>query len=83
MTHCTKRADRRSKRWPSTAPPTPVRAALQAERLHALIDGLAVHTALRPDLMPPDSIVAVLRLAQQRADRHRHPELEPRTEVVA
>jgi AcrR family transcriptional regulator len=37
-------------------------AALQAERLHALIDGLAVHTALRPDLMPPDSIVAVLRL---------------------
>jgi AcrR family transcriptional regulator len=37
-------------------------SALQAERLHALIDGLAVHTALRPDLMPPDTIVAVLRL---------------------
>jgi AcrR family transcriptional regulator len=35
---------------------------LQAERLHALVDGLAVHTALRPELMPPDSIVAVLRL---------------------
>jgi AcrR family transcriptional regulator len=37
-------------------------AALQAERLHALLDGLAVHTALRPDLMPPETIVAVLRL---------------------
>jgi AcrR family transcriptional regulator len=36
--------------------------ALQAERLHALTDGLAVHTALRPDLMPPDHIVAVMRL---------------------
>jgi AcrR family transcriptional regulator len=36
--------------------------ALQAERLHALIDGLAVHTAVRPDLMPPERIVAVLRL---------------------
>jgi AcrR family transcriptional regulator len=36
--------------------------ALEVERLHALIDGLAVHTALRPDLMPPERIVAVLRL---------------------
>jgi AcrR family transcriptional regulator len=36
--------------------------ALQAERLHALTDGLAVHTALRPDLMPPEQIVAILRL---------------------
>ena len=36
--------------------------ALEAERLHALIDGLAVHTALRPDLMKPEQIVAVLRL---------------------
>ena len=36
--------------------------ALQAERLHALTDGLAVHTALRPDLMRPEHIVAVLRL---------------------
>jgi AcrR family transcriptional regulator len=35
---------------------------LQAERLHALVDGLAVHTALRPDLMPPERIVAVMRL---------------------
>ena len=35
---------------------------LEAERLHALIDGLAVHTALRPDLMNPDQIVAVVRL---------------------
>jgi hypothetical protein len=36
--------------------------ALQAERLHALTDGLAVHTALRPDLMPPEHIIAVMRL---------------------
>jgi AcrR family transcriptional regulator len=36
--------------------------ALQVERLHALTDGLAVHTALRPDLMPPEHIVAVMRL---------------------
>jgi AcrR family transcriptional regulator len=36
--------------------------ALESERLHALTDGLAVHTALRPDLMSPDLIVAVLRL---------------------
>jgi AcrR family transcriptional regulator len=36
--------------------------ALEAERLHALTDGLAVHTALRPDLMPPEHIVAVMRL---------------------
>jgi AcrR family transcriptional regulator len=35
---------------------------LQVERLHALLDGLAVHTALRPDLMPPEQIVAVVRL---------------------
>jgi AcrR family transcriptional regulator len=36
--------------------------ALQVERLHALTDGLAVHTALRPDLMSPDLIAAVVRL---------------------
>jgi AcrR family transcriptional regulator len=36
--------------------------ALEAERLHALIDGLAVHTALRPDVMKPEQIVAVVRL---------------------
>lgn len=36
--------------------------APEAERLHALIDGLAVHTALRPDLMKPEQIVAVVRL---------------------
>jgi AcrR family transcriptional regulator len=35
--------------------------ALQAERLHALTDGLAVHTALRPDLMAPEHIIAVVR----------------------
>jgi AcrR family transcriptional regulator len=39
-----------------------VATALQVERLHALLDGLAVHTALRPDLMPPKQIVAVVRL---------------------
>ena len=37
-------------------------AALEAERLHALIDGLAVHTALCPDPMKPEQIVAVVRL---------------------
>ena len=36
--------------------------ALQAERLHALTDGLAVHTALRPDLMSPEQIIAVVHL---------------------
>jgi AcrR family transcriptional regulator len=35
---------------------------LQTERLHALVDGLAVHTALRPDLMSPKHVVAVLQL---------------------
>ena len=35
---------------------------LEVERLHALIDGLAVHTALRPDRMMPQQIVAVVRL---------------------
>ena len=34
----------------------------EAARLHALIDGLAVHTALRPDLMTPEQIVTVVRL---------------------
>jgi AcrR family transcriptional regulator len=36
--------------------------APQTERLHALVDGLAVHTAVRPDLMTPEHIVTVLRL---------------------
>lgn len=35
-------------------------AALEAERLHALLDGLAVHAALRPALMPPERIVALV-----------------------
>lgn len=34
---------------------------LEAERLHALIDGLAVHTALRPDVMKPERLVALVR----------------------
>ena len=41
---------------------TGLATALQVERLHALTDGLAVHTALRPDLMPPKQIVAVMRI---------------------
>jgi AcrR family transcriptional regulator len=35
--------------------------ALEAERLHALLDGLALHAAMRPDRVPPRRIVAVLR----------------------
>jgi AcrR family transcriptional regulator len=34
---------------------------LEAERLHALLDGLALHGAMRPDRLPPRRIVAVLR----------------------
>jgi AcrR family transcriptional regulator len=47
--------------------------ALQVERLHALTDGLAVHTALRPELMPPETIVAVLRLHLDALDREADP----------
>jgi AcrR family transcriptional regulator len=43
--------------------------AVEAERLHALTDGLAVHTALRPDLMPPERIGEVLRLHLDALDR--------------
>jgi AcrR family transcriptional regulator len=35
--------------------------ALQAERLHALLDGLALHGAMRPERLPPRRIAAVLR----------------------
>jgi AcrR family transcriptional regulator len=42
---------------------------LQVERLHALTDGLAVHTALRPDLLSPERIVAILRLHLDALDR--------------
>jgi AcrR family transcriptional regulator len=35
--------------------------ALEAERLHALLDGLALHGAMRPERLPPRRIVAVLR----------------------
>jgi AcrR family transcriptional regulator len=34
---------------------------LEAERLHAVLDGLALHGAMRPELLPPPRIVAVLR----------------------
>jgi AcrR family transcriptional regulator len=46
---------------------------LDAERLHALTDGLAVHTALRPDLMPPEQIVAVVRLHLDALDNEARP----------
>jgi AcrR family transcriptional regulator len=40
----------------------PVRErALEAERLHALLDGLALHGAMRPERLPPRRIAAVLR----------------------
>jgi AcrR family transcriptional regulator len=35
--------------------------ALEAERLHALLDGLALHGAMRPERLPPRRIIAVLR----------------------
>jgi AcrR family transcriptional regulator len=35
--------------------------ALEAERLHALLDGLALHGAMRPERLPPRRIVGVLR----------------------
>jgi AcrR family transcriptional regulator len=47
--------------------------ALQVERLHALLDGLAVHTALRPDLMPPEQIVAIVRLHLDALDNEADP----------
>jgi AcrR family transcriptional regulator len=34
---------------------------LEAERLHALLDGLALHGAMRSERLPPRRIVAVLR----------------------
>jgi len=34
--------------------------ALEGERLHALVDGLALHTALRPEHLSPPRIVAVV-----------------------
>jgi AcrR family transcriptional regulator len=34
---------------------------LEAERLHALVDGLALHGAMRPEQLPPRRIIAVLR----------------------
>jgi AcrR family transcriptional regulator len=37
------------------------RRALEAERLHALLDGLALHGAMRPERLPPRRIAAVLR----------------------
>jgi AcrR family transcriptional regulator len=39
----------------------PRERALEAERLHALLDGLALHGAMRPERLPPRRIAAVLR----------------------
>jgi len=33
----------------------------EAERLHALLDGLALHGAMRPERLPPRRVMAVLR----------------------
>ena len=35
--------------------------ALEASRLHALVDGLSVHTATNTDQMPPDRVREILR----------------------
>jgi AcrR family transcriptional regulator len=35
--------------------------AIEARRLHALLDGLAVHAALSPDDAAPDRLIAVVR----------------------
>ena len=47
--------------------------AVQVERLHALTDGLAVHTALWPELMSPQHIVAVVRLHLDALDKESAP----------
>jgi AcrR family transcriptional regulator len=54
--------------------------AVQAERLHALLDGLAVHTALRPDQMRPEHIVAVIGLHLDALENERGP-AEPTASV--
>jgi AcrR family transcriptional regulator len=59
---------------------TGLATAAQAERLHALVDGLAVHTALRPDLMRPEQIVAVIRLHLDALEREGRP-AEPTASV--
>jgi hypothetical protein len=33
---------------------------VEAERLHALVDGLAVHAAMRPELNTPERLAAVV-----------------------
>ena len=38
----------------------PAVCAIEAARLHALIDGLAVHAALRPDLISPNRLLTIL-----------------------
>ncbi|NMO97780.1 TetR/AcrR family transcriptional regulator [Paenibacillus lemnae] len=36
-------------------------ADFEAERFYALVDGLAMHAILRPELLPPDKIKALIR----------------------
>jgi AcrR family transcriptional regulator len=44
---------------------------LEAERLHALLDGLAIHAAMRPERLSPRRIVAVLRRHLDELERPR------------
>jgi AcrR family transcriptional regulator len=44
----------------SAAGLAPTDVPAEAERLHALLDGLAVHAAMRPDLHTPGSLVAAI-----------------------
>jgi AcrR family transcriptional regulator len=39
---------------------TPAEVDLETERLHALVDGLAVHAAMRPDLNSPERLESII-----------------------
>lgn len=49
-------------------------ATTEAARLHALVDGLALHALLRPDLMPPERIRAILAHHLDELATPSHPE---------
>ncbi|GAA1910646.1 TetR/AcrR family transcriptional regulator [Streptomyces durmitorensis] len=51
----------------------------ETARLHALVDGLAVHAAMRPDVETPESMYAVVvdHLAELRTPRAARPPAEP------
>ncbi|MGW0804935.1 TetR/AcrR family transcriptional regulator [Nonomuraea sp. NPDC002799] len=58
----------------SAAGLAPTDVPAEAERLHALLDGLAVHAAMRPDIYPAESLTAAIArhldaLAIERASR--------------